>query len=119
MTAKDIIYAKLDQIEWWWQKRLLNAFLADTKYHHYCNKCGGIMHYGVRFRRSYDYTTGQPYGVVFGVSCENYRDPSKDYYGHDIFEKFMFKSPFLIDYLRSNSYILGVQTILDVYEEEY
>lgn len=118
MAAKDIIRAKLDAISWWWQKYQIRLFLSQTRNRHYCGSCGGIMHYGVRFYPTYDNTTGQPYGVEFTVDCENYRNAAKDYYGHDVFKKFMFKSPFLIDYLRSNSYILGVQTILDVYEEE-
>ena len=118
MAAKDIIYARLDKIEWWWQKHLMRMFLSETRNHHYCSKCGGIMHYGVKFQPTYDCTTGQPYGVNFIVTCENYGVADRDYYGHDTFKKFMFKTPFLIDYLRSNMYILGVQTILDVYEEE-
>ncbi len=118
MTVKDIIYEKLDKFDWWRAKWQMNLFLSETRNHHYCSKCGGIMHYGVRFYPTYDCTTGQPYGVEFTVSCENYRNAAKDYYGHDAFTKFIFKSPFLIDYLRSNTYILGAQTILDVYEEE-
>jgi len=114
MTLKDIIYEKLDRFDWWRAKWRMNLFLSETRNHHYCSQCGGIMHYGVHFYPTYDYTTGQPYGVQFTISCENYELVSN----HDKFRKFMFKSPFLMDYLRSNSYILGVQTILDVYEEE-
>lgn len=114
MAARDIIRARLDAIAWWWQKYRMGLFLRETRYRHYCSDCGGIMHYGVHFYPTYDYTTGQPYGVQFIVACENYElVPS-----HDKFRKFMFKSPFLLDYLRSNMYILGAQTILDVYEEE-
>lgn len=119
MTAKDIIYEKLDRFDWWRAKWQMNLFLSETRNRHYCSKCGGIMHYGVRSYPTYDYETGQPYGAEFMVECENYRVPKKDYYNHDHFEKFMFKSPFLLDYLRRNSYILGAQTVLDVYEEEY
>ena len=114
MTAKDIIYAKLDQIEWWWQKNLMRVWLLETQGRHYCTKCGGIMQYGVRFRPYYDFTTGQPMSVKFILECENFATD----HTHNFFNKYMRRSPFLIDYLRSNLYILGAQTILDVYEEE-
>lgn len=74
------------------------------------------MHYGVRPYPTYNFETGQPYGVEFMVQCENYPGP---HYNHDSFTKFMPKSPFLLDYLRKHTYILGVQTVLDVYEEAY
>lgn len=115
MTAKDIIYAKLDQIEWWWQKNLMRVFLSETRNRHYCTRCGGIMQYGVKFHPYYDYNTGQPMSVQFIVRCENFKDNSD---AHNILSTYMQRSPFLIDYLRSNMYILGAQTILDVYEEE-
>lgn len=116
MAAKDIINAKLDQISWWWQQRLMNQFLSETQYHHYCYRCGGIMHYGVRCYPTYNAETGQPHGVELMVKCENYPGPN---YNHDGFTKFMLRSPFLLDYLRKNPYILGVQTVLDVYQDPF
>lgn len=116
MAAKDIINEKLARLGWLWQRHLMRMFLSETRRHHYCAKCGGIMHYGVRPYPTYDCMTGQPYGMEFILRCENHTEAHSN---HDSFEKFMFDSPFIINYLQGNMYILGARTVLDVFEEAY
>jgi len=116
MAAKDIIRAKIERLSWLWQRHQLNLFLAETRTHHYCGRCGGIMHYGVRLYPTYNTETGQPHGVELMVQCENYPGPRC---AHDSFTKFMLRSPFLLYYLDKNPYILGVQTVLDVFQDPF